>query len=324
MRWLVNTCGLRWNRLLLAAVVVFTAVELLLLMAWGGLFEPRRQVLIHADDAGLCAAVNEATIRGLEEGLVSSTSIMVPCPGFEEFARYAVAHPERDFGVHLVLTAENRSIRWGPVLKEGVASLMQPDGSFWHKSEQVAEHARADEAEQELRAQVQQALDRGIRTSHLDHHMWVLLQRPDLLEVYVRLGEEFRLPIRLHRTFTPSECGAALQDRAIYERLIQPAVARGTPLMDFIDSNNYHVRPNRKLSHYVNALRSLPPGLSEIVIHCSVNRPGLPLPGAADRRAADTAVFTSKEIRDEIRRLGLQVVGWKDLRPASVPAKRGT
>ena len=273
-----------------------------------------RLLIIHTDDAGLCDGVNEGTKTALEQGVVSSTSIMVVCPGFEDFARYAVANPKYDYGVHLVLTCESSRFRWGPVLKGQVPSLVQPDGTFWRSSEEVAQHAKPEEVRDELRSQIQRALDRRIPISHLDHHMWVLLQRPDLLRIFVDLGLEYQLPIRLHRTHTPAECGAALKSATEYDELIQPAVAKGNPLFDFIETDNYDVVPDRKRSYYLSQLRKLKPGISEFVIHCCADfRPGLTFPGAQDRRAADTRVFTSVEIQDEIRRLGIRVVNWKQL-----------
>jgi len=39
-----------------------------------------RLLLVNTDDFGMCHAVNEAIIRSLEEGIVGSCSVMVPCP----------------------------------------------------------------------------------------------------------------------------------------------------------------------------------------------------------------------------------------------------
>ena len=292
------------------------------LSAWLGLqwfalrtVEPSdtRYLIITADDAGLCPAVNEATIQALDFGLVSSASMMVVCPAFDEFAQYAVAHPEHDYGVHLVLTAENPEIPFKPILGNAVPSLVRFDGTFWRKPEEVAVNARIDEVALELEAQVRRALDRGIRVSHLDHHMWVLLQRPDLLKVYVQLALEFQIPLRIHREFVAEECGAALQSAGDYDRIIQPLINRATPLIDFIEANNYLVTPTEKQQYFTAALKALPIGVSEFVIHCSVNRPGLQLPGNADGREADFRVFTSTDVRSQVHQLGIQIINWKEL-----------
>ncbi len=299
-------------------------IAALLLVVAGAVAPPReRYLMIHADDAGFSAGVNEATIRGMERGVISSASIMVMMPGFEQIAQYAIAHPEMDFGIHLVVTSEKRDFRWGPVLEGQVPSLVQKDGSFWRTSQEVALHAVPDDVDRELRAQIRKALDRGVPVTHLDHHMWVLLQRPEFLRIYVGLGRDFRLPIRLHRTFTPEECGELLQDAPEYYSLIEPALGGGNPMLDFIETANYDVPAEKKRDYYLQVLRHLKPGLSEFVVHCSVNRPGMLLPGMPDRREADARIFTSLEIKDEIRRLGIRVVSWKDLLRLQADGKLG-
>ncbi len=70
-------------------------------------FKPGDKILIiNGDDVGVSHAANAATIDALENGLMTSATIMVPCPWFPEIAAYAKAHPNADFGLHLTHTAE--------------------------------------------------------------------------------------------------------------------------------------------------------------------------------------------------------------------------
>ncbi|RPJ40776.1 MAG: ChbG/HpnK family deacetylase, partial [Chloroflexi bacterium] len=39
-----------------------------------------RLLILNADDFGMCNSTNEAIMRTLQEGLIRSTTLMVPCP----------------------------------------------------------------------------------------------------------------------------------------------------------------------------------------------------------------------------------------------------
>ena len=120
-------------------------------------------LIFHADDAGMCNSVNQATIQALENGLVTSTSIMVPTPQFAEFADYAKKNCDRDFGIHLTLTSEWKSLRWKPLLpREKVESLVDCDGYFWKDVVSVARNVLVSDVEAELTAQIERAIANDI------------------------------------------------------------------------------------------------------------------------------------------------------------------
>src|SRR5436305_11095591 len=157
-------------------------------------------LIVHADDVGVTHSVNAATINALESGGINSASIMVPCPWFPEIAEYAKSHPAADFGLHLTLTSERIYYRWGPVAsKDKVPGLADANGYF-HHDWTPATHINPKEAELELRAQIDRALNMGIHPTHLDSHQYRLIENgKELFEVFLRVAHDYKLPIFVTR-----------------------------------------------------------------------------------------------------------------------------
>src|SRR6266850_5166479 len=153
-------------------------------------------LIVNADDLGMAHSIDSASTQAIETGAIRSASIMVPCPWFPSIAAYARSHPQADLGLHLTLTSEWKTYRWGPVLsKTQVPSLLAPDGYFYQTEAAAVAHIDPREAEAEIRAQIERAQAAGIHPTHLDSHMGVLYRTRPLLEVLLRVAREYRLPV---------------------------------------------------------------------------------------------------------------------------------
>jgi predicted glycoside hydrolase/deacetylase ChbG (UPF0249 family) len=261
-------------------------------------------------------SVNRATIDAMEQGIVSSASILVPPAWFPEFAEYARTHPEKDYGVHLTLTSEWEFYRWGPVApREQVSSLIDDEGYLRDDVALVAQHVKADEAEIELRAQINRARQFGVPLSHLDTHMGALFSRPDLMEVYVKLGLEFDLPVLFIRRITSEVARGypVLANRG--QSMIDRLSSRRFPLLDnigqFYDGDSHEERNKQ----YIDFLRDLPAGVSELIIHCGYDDEELrAITDSASRRDGDRRIFTDPATATLVKDLGIEVITWKQFR----------
>ncbi len=266
-----------------------------------------RLLIIHADDLGMAHSVNRAIFEALENGWVTSASILVPCPWFPEVALWAQSHPEADLGVHLALNSEWTDFRWSPVSPaDRVPSLLDEQGYFPLVETTVAQRAKLPEVETELAAQVDRARAFGIHISHLDSHMGALMGTPGLAEAYQRIGREQGLPILWHRAASAKF----------------PPEAQPRP--DFVlNDDDLEIAPGVKpegwLRAYETKLASLMPGVHHLVVHLAFDDDEMrgatrdhPNWGAAWRQS-DFDMVKSPEFRQFLKAQGFVLVTWREL-----------
>src|ERR1700685_4314563 len=120
-------------------------------------------LIIHADDLAVAHSEDAASFDALDRNAVTSASIMVPCPWLTEVATYAKAHPDADLGLHLTLSSEWATYRWGSVAsRDTVPTLFDPSGYLWSNVPDAITHLKPEEVEREIRAQIERALAMGI------------------------------------------------------------------------------------------------------------------------------------------------------------------
>jgi hypothetical protein len=282
-----------------------------------GTAKPARSLIVHADDAGMSHSVNVATIEGLEHGVVTSTSILVPCAWFPEFAKYAHKHPDRDYGVHLTLTCEWKNYRWGPVApRDKVPSLLDRDGYLYPDNAPVVAKAKLNEAEIELRAQIDRAKAFGVRLSHLDTHMGTLLDRADLLELYINLGIAYNLPVMFTRqaslpAFQAKYPALRGHDRQLLEMLDSHRLPVLSSVLMMYDAGDHAARTR----NYLKAFARLPSGVNELIVHCGIDNAELEaITDSAKLRDSDRRFVTDPQTRAELTRMGFTLTNWTRFR----------
>jgi hypothetical protein len=261
-------------------------------------------LILHADDVGMSHSVNLASFEALEKGWVSSASIMVPCPWFNEVAEFAKAHPDADLGLHLTLTSEWKNYRWGPVNRKHYKSLLDADGYFPAESGPVGKNATSEDATAELAAQLAKVRASGIHFTHLDNHMGTLSQNADLFRVYLQAGRDAGVPVFAGE----GEIKAYPEAFRGYEKL---------PVLTYL-SPAEGVSP---LDGFRKTFAALKPGVYITIVHLGMDDMELraimlDLAGGAIARQHDFDLVKSPEFQALLKEDGIKLIRWKDVASA--------
>lgn len=156
-----------------------------------------KTLVIRCDDLGMSHSVNMAFKELMESGLKFSASVMFPCAWYQEAVDILKQHPEITVGVHLTLNSEWKNYRWGPVSgREKVPSLVDENGYFFpSRAAFFANNPKSEEIEIELKAQIERALNSGIKISYVDYHMGTAVDKPEHRIIVEKLANEYGLAI---------------------------------------------------------------------------------------------------------------------------------
>jgi chitin disaccharide deacetylase len=204
-------------------------------------------------------------------------------------------------GVHLTLTCEYQGYRWRG-LTNGT-SLLDGDGFMPATTEAAVEQLSAVDALVECRAQIETALAWDVDVTHLDAHMFVMQSRSDLLEIYLQLAEEFRLPLRMVSREESDRQGFHARERA------------GTRGLLFNDHFISHW-PRRTRDVFAEAVPDLPAGISEIFAHPVDDGDELRAydPLNKDVRAHDAVCLTDPTLAELLDRHDIKRISFREIR----------
>ncbi len=147
------------------------------------------KLILNADDFGLSPSINQGILDCFDEGLISSTTMMMNTPYTDDAIRLAKEKGIKNIGIHLNLTY-GKSV----LPADEVQSLVDENGVF-HYVCMLGYYTQYVDAKKELRAQIEKFLASGLKPTHIDHHHY-FNEIPNILKAYLELAQEYKLPVR--------------------------------------------------------------------------------------------------------------------------------
>ena len=142
------------------------------------------KILIIADDLGIDSLTNQRITDCYEKGLISSTSVMVTMPGFEEAVQwYKRQSLEPKLGIHLDLDG-------GKPVSDAFRTAYGDKKLFYPGGRLTADRKYLEILEQELDAQIQKLINSGIALHHIDSHHHKHTNWP-VAKIVVRLAKKY-------------------------------------------------------------------------------------------------------------------------------------
>src|SRR5678810_252484 len=130
-----------------------------------------RRLIVNADDFGLNTATNQAVIRAHREGILTTASLMVNEPGFEEAVEMARQHPRLGVGLHLTLLCGRSCLS-----PQQIPGLVNPAGEFLNNPaltgfRYIFRSSLRSQLRSEIHAQFKKFRATGLLLDHLNGHL---------------------------------------------------------------------------------------------------------------------------------------------------------
>ena len=272
---------------------------------------PGRRLIVNADDFGRSSSINEAIIRAHREGILTSTSLMVNEPGVAEAVALARENPRLGVGLHLTLLMGHAAL---PPAE--IPGLVNARGEFSNRPVGVGvayffNRRLRSQLRAEIHAQFERFRATGLPLDHVNGHLHLHLH-PTVFSIL--MADQDRLGIRQLRLtrdcFSRSRRMAQgywfyrLSHAVIYEWLSRRA--RGPLARHGIKHAQitFGLLQNARVDedYVLKLLPELPAGDSELYSHPSL-----------DEFKHEFNALVSPRVRDEVRRLGIELIRYQDL-----------
>lgn len=277
------------------------------------------RLVVNADDFGLAASVNRGIAETIENGIVTSASLMVNMPACEDAIRRLRDLRTRavvvSVGLHFNIVAGSPLTACGTLLDSAHRFLSLPALARKAFGRRIDER----DVERELDAQLNRAEELlrplGMRVTHIDSHRHVHCL-PPLFEVVFRTASTRGIGHVRH----PYESRPLLrQPRAVIASLLLRAVLSKRRQLDDVGFTGIGAMGSRSFERDVADLVStLRPGTTELMVHPGYDSAELAAidPYRAPRER-EVRGLTSPALRHRIRALGVELTHFGSTAPSA-------
>ena len=268
------------------------------------------RLIVNADDFGLSPAVSEGIMEAHAVGSVTSTSMMVRCPGWDDGVQRARATPSLGVGLHFNLLVGVPLSR-SPTLTDSRTGYFQNFGAL--AARVLRRSIDRDELAAECEAQLAALAAAGIAITHIDSHRHVHAMpviRGVIASIAAQRGLPLRRPVESARWF-PRD-GVSQLHRAILAWSWN-LTTRGAPRTRAPDHFiGVSMQGSARFAHRLDTiLNALPTGSTELMVH----------PGHVDatlqsndnytwQRERELEALLSKPARERLSRGDIELIGF--------------
>jgi predicted glycoside hydrolase/deacetylase ChbG (UPF0249 family) len=190
-----------------------------------------------------------------------------------------------------------------------VSSLLDENGYLNESVEGFAKNAKPEQVEIELRSQIERAKQFGIDPTHLDAHMGAALATPAFLQILLKLGREYRVPVHIGKEFSQAfgyDFSKYLTDKDV---IVDRTIIASRPAYD-----------GGMEKFYTEQIKSLQPGVHVLLLHAAFDNDEMKAVTVdhedygATWRQHDFNFFSSEKCRKLLDEQKIKLITWKEIR----------
>ncbi len=270
-----------------------------------------RRLVVNADDFGKTDSINEAVVRAHQQGILTTTSLMVNEPAFDSAVRLARENPRLGVGLHLTLLCGRSGLA-----PEEIPGLVDSRGRFTENPAGAGfryffRPGLRAQLRAEIHAQFRKFRASGLPLDHVNGHLHLHLH-PAVLRMLTQDAAELGIE-RMRLTFDPFWLNLRLAQGQVGYRLVHAVIfhllsaAAGPKFKRLRLRHTRHVfgllQNSRVDEQYVlNLLPNLPSGDSELYSHPSL-----------DEFRNEFDALVSQSVKQRVRELGIELIRYQDL-----------